>query len=311
MRRFVSVVVWSVLAGLIGWLVVRTFRLERGYPLVPMLAFTPYVALAAPLVAFGAAAARRWVATGVSVLVVVSFAAATVPRVVTVPEPTPTGRGLQVLTANLYYGQVPAAEVVGLVRRLGVDVLSVQELTPAAAGALADAGLGDLLPHAVLDPRSGAAGAGLYARHPLRRLPGATVPGGFAMPAALVQPPGGRAAEVTAVHPVPPATADAVPGWRRGLAALPPAGGARPRILVGDFNATLDHGALRAVMRRGYLDAAAAAGKGLAPTWPAAGWLPPVTIDHVLVDRRCAVLDVSVRAISGSDHRAVFADVLC
>ena len=37
--------------------------------------------------------------------------------------------------------------------------------------------------------------------------------------------------------------------------------------------------------------------------------MPPVTLDHVLVDRRIGVRDVHVRAVSGSDHRAVLATV--
>ena len=41
------------------------------------------------------------------------------------------------------------------------------------------------------------------------------------------------------------------------------------RILAGDFNATLDHPELRAVLDRGYVDAADAASGGLKPTWPA------------------------------------------
>jgi endonuclease/exonuclease/phosphatase family metal-dependent hydrolase len=32
-----------------------------------------------------------------------------------------------------------------------------------------------------------------------------------------------------------------------------------------------------------------------------------ITIDHVLVDRRCAVLASSVHAVPGTDHRAVYA----
>jgi endonuclease/exonuclease/phosphatase family metal-dependent hydrolase len=35
----------------------------------------------------------------------------------------------------------------------------------------------------------------------------------------------------------------------------------------------------------------------------------PLTIDHVLVDRRAAVHRVTVHDLPGSDHRAVFADL--
>jgi endonuclease/exonuclease/phosphatase family metal-dependent hydrolase len=78
-------------------------------------------------------------------------------------------------------------------------------------------------------------------------------------------------------------------------------------VLAGDFNATFDHAAFRGVLDHGYTDAAEQTGRGLTPTW--AGWGPPITIDHVLVDNRCAVRDYSVLDLPGSDHNAVLADL--
>ncbi|HEX2314043.1 MAG TPA: endonuclease/exonuclease/phosphatase family protein, partial [Thermomonospora sp.] len=102
-----------------------------------------------------------------------------------------------------------------------------------------------------------------------------------------------------------------VPEWEAGVSALPPApSSGPPRILAGDFNATLDHAHLRRVLSRGYADAADRAGKGLVPTWGLSGGTrSPLTIDHVLVDRRCAVREVRVYDLDGSDHRAVYADL--
>jgi len=47
--------------------------------------------------------------------------------------------------------------------------------------------------------------------------------------------------------------------------------------------------------------------------WGPRGWGPRgkpalLTIDHVLVDPRCAVLATSVHDLPGSDHRAVYAE---
>ena len=65
------------------------------------------------------------------------------------------------------------------------------------------------------------------------------------------------------------------------------------------------------MLDRGYADAAERAGTGLKATWPA---LPrrslPITIDHVLVDRRVRVLSVHVEQLPGSDHRAVIAELV-
>jgi endonuclease/exonuclease/phosphatase family metal-dependent hydrolase len=90
-----------------------------------------------------------------------------------------------------------------------------------------------------------------------------------------------------------------------------PGPGEDPVILAGDFNATLDHAPMRAVLRRGYRDAAEQVGKGLVPTWgPRAGRRPGLlVIDHVLVDPRCTVQAVAAYNLPGTDHRVLLAEV--
>jgi endonuclease/exonuclease/phosphatase family metal-dependent hydrolase len=89
----------------------------------------------------------------------------------------------------------------------------------------------------------------------------------------------------------PPWSPGATALWRSRLGALP-APACSPCILAGDFNATLDHAQFRRLLRRGYADAASQAGHGLSPTWsPQPGSRPALlAIDHVLTDRRCAVM---------------------
>jgi endonuclease/exonuclease/phosphatase family metal-dependent hydrolase len=203
--------------------------------------------------------------------------------------------------------------VVELVREQGVDLLSVQELTPRESRALRQAGLHRLLPEEATYAGSASSGAGLFSRWPLERV--GPVPGStelLQMPRAQLRVPGAGRVDVVDAHPPPPTDAQEVSNWERGLRSLPsadPEGAVR--ILLGDFNATLDHEALREVLDRGYVDAADAAGQGLAPTWPRGHLLPPtVTIDHVLVDERVRVRDVGVHELPGSDHRAVTADLV-
>jgi endonuclease/exonuclease/phosphatase (EEP) superfamily protein YafD len=66
---------------------------------------------------------------------------------------------------------------------------------------------------------------------------------------------------------------------------------------------------LRRLLGRGYADAADAAGDGLTWTWAARDHphTLPITIDHVLVDRRVRALGVRAVRIPGSDHRALVA----
>jgi endonuclease/exonuclease/phosphatase family metal-dependent hydrolase len=78
----------------------------------------------------------------------------------------------------------------------------------------------------------------------------------------------------------------------------------------GDFNATLDHATLRGLLYSGYHDAAESRGEGLIATWPSGAFPPPVTIDHVLVDRRIAVTGFKVFDVPGPDHHAVYAELI-
>jgi endonuclease/exonuclease/phosphatase (EEP) superfamily protein YafD len=189
-------------------------------------------------------------------------------------------------------------------------VLCVQELTREADEALEDAGLRRYMPNAELRPRPRGFGTGVYARLPLRR---GRPPRGtwFPMTSAIVTPRGGRDVEVVSVHARAPTGSEAIEDWKADLRALPRASERRTRVLAGDFNATLDHRELRRVLDSGYVDAAASAGTGLRTTWPIGRVLPPtVTIDHVLADELFAIGDVAIHEVAGTDHRAVFAQLV-
>jgi endonuclease/exonuclease/phosphatase family metal-dependent hydrolase len=127
------------------------------------------------------------------------------------------------------------------------------------------------------------------------------------MARAEVQLPDNRRVRVVDVHPYTPKR-QLIDRWREGLESLPSTGAGTPWLLVGDFNATLDHAELRDVIDRGYRDAADTTGQGLTPTWPKGRVLPPpVTIDHILADKRFLIGDYGVDPLPGSDHHAIFA----
>jgi len=224
-------------------------------------------------------------------------------------QPAASGPVLRVLTVNLLHGRADAEAVVALVRRTGADVLFLQELTGDAVTRLKQAGLGDLMSQKAPGLRGRPHGSGIYSRFPLSDGP-PLMPVHAAQPTAVLELPGGEVVELACVHPHPPRPpwSRRVARWRQELAVLPPPG-ELPRVLAGDFNATLDHAVFRSVLRLGYADAALQAGNALTPTWGPAGRPALITIDHVLVDRRCAVLASAVHAVPGSDHRAVYAEV--
>jgi endonuclease/exonuclease/phosphatase (EEP) superfamily protein YafD len=277
---------------------------------VPLLSFTPQAAAGAWA---SALLLRRTGPATATALAGAALTAAVAPRAVPSCQPAAAGCVLRVVTANLLRGRAVAEVITELAHRKHADVLFVQELTAQAAARLQRAGLGDLLPHRVIQPmRHGASGSGIYARYPLRGGP----PAGAESAArciAWLDLPSGQSAQLACIHAAAPRPARS-PGstarWRGQLSALPSPGD-KPLILAGDFNATLDHAQFRRLLRRGYVDAASQAGNGLVPTW---GPQPDrrlalLAIDHVLLDQRCAALATSAHWLTGSDHRALYVEL--
>lgn len=291
----------------------RTFGLEGGTRLIPALTFTPYVALTSLLPLLVALLLRRWRVAAVAVVVVVAFAFALLPRALPGPQPDVDGVRIKVMASNVYTGLADARAVVALVRAQRVDVLSVEELPAEEVARLDAAGLRRVLPYRNVDARPGANGSGLFSRFPLERRKPYNSIDQNGEPRSLVRVPGAQPVDVQVVHPPPPLHGWA-PIWRHMLGELPRPrrDGDQLRMLMGDFNATLDHQRLRDLLGgdHGYVDAADATGQGLVPTWPELHRLPPyITIDHVLVDPRMRADAFSAHTVAGTDHRAVIATV--
>jgi endonuclease/exonuclease/phosphatase (EEP) superfamily protein YafD len=303
---------WVLAGALVAWALVRAFGLERGWPLIPLFAFTPYVTLLALVVAVVAAWRRWWAGaavTGASALVLLALLA---PRAI--PDRAPAGAPgvrVRVLAANVASNDRAAGPMIAAVRRWDVDVFSAVELSPAVVRAYKSAGAETLFPRRALQPRPGFSGTGLYSRLPLGS---ALSPGGtrFGLAAAVLRAPGAVPVGLVSVHLPAPTTPHAAARWRHDMRTLPAAGTGPLHLLAGDFNATLDHAELRRQIGRGFHDAAEQAGVALRPTWPMGKSPLPtlITIDHVLADRRIRVVSVRTVTLPGSDHRGVLADLL-
>jgi endonuclease/exonuclease/phosphatase (EEP) superfamily protein YafD len=307
-----ALVPWTLTGLLAVTALVRLLRLDRSVLLIQVIAFTPYVALGALLTVAIAVVCRRYWAAGLAGLVAVALIAGVTPRAFGTPS-TAAGTPLTVMSVNLWLGTADAPSIVELVRDQRVDVLAVQELTPSAAANLDRAGLSTLLPYREAHPAPRSFGSGLYARYPLTGA-GARIasPGGYRQAFGVVEVPGTAPVRLESVHPVPPIDPEDADRWAAGLRAQLPAGGSGPRrILAGDFNATLDHGALRDLLGTGYRDAADEVGAGLTPTWPFAGLrsliTPRITLDHVLVPAGVSVRAYRAVTIPHTDHRAIVA----
>ena len=127
-----------------------------------------------------------------------------------------------------------------------------------------------------------------------------------------MQVPGALPVTITSVHPLAPASPAEFDAWAQSLAQQPkatPKG--TVRLLIGDFNATLDFARLRTLLDSGYEDVADKLGDGLAPTWPYAGakqaFVPKVTLDHVLVDPRIGISSYGTNRVERTDHKSIHA----
>lgn len=288
-------------------LILRLLGIGGNRYIVGALALTPYIAACGAVLGCACLMLRRWRIGAVVLVLTIVLAATLLPRLLPNDQPSATGTVIRVMSVDLDSGSADAASVVERVREHNVDVLCLLELTPDAVFELQEAGLFSVLRHQMLRPLQGSGGFGIVARYTLRqqRLPAEAAPAGFR---ALVDVPGARRLDVVAVNA--PRPTEALQRWESVLGALPAWQEQGPvRLLAGDFNATLDHAALREILDTGYVDAAAQVGEGLTPTWPAGLFPPPIAIDHILTGQLTAVRDYAVLDISGSDHKAVYAEI--
>jgi endonuclease/exonuclease/phosphatase family metal-dependent hydrolase len=306
---------WLLPAVGLLWGVLRITGAGAGLT-AQLMSFTPYAAFWSFLPLLLTVAQRRWWPAAVAALATALLLAAVLPRAIRAGDRGPLdGVALRVVTANMLAGDADPAAVVRLVRDERVDVLALQEFTSAAREALTAAGLDTHLPYAVLglpltaNPQD-TTGSAVYSRFPISDGGVRLNRGGFQQAYGRIQPPGGGPLLIESAHALAPVFPSRVEGWRADLGSEPVPDPARPpQILLGDFNSTLDHAPFRALVGRGYRDAADAVGGGLDPTWGPYGIRPVrlLTIDHILADRRLGVAAVSVHALPRSDHRAVLA----
>lgn len=312
MRERVLIVfaVAGLLVGLVG--ILSHYRAPGSTYTLALSAFAVYLGLGAVVSAVLFALLRSplgWAGCAVAVCVVVWTAALQAPAYVAQTVPA-DGSDVVVMTSNLRVGAADPQAVVRAARSHHVDVLMLEELTPEIRHALRAAGLDELFPHSVADPREYGDGTGLWSRYPLTD-PNVRRDLGFSFVTARTKLPRGETT-VAALHVFGPYPQSKFGQWDSDMRAYPAVLGALPGptvLIGGDFNATPDDVQFRSVLGNRYVDAARQAGAGYTPTWPANRWYPPlITIDHVLTEGAVARSAGTVE-IPGSDHRALVVTV--
>ncbi len=289
-------------------IVVRLGGLDDGTDLALPVAGVPYVALLSVLVVFTTALLRARALAAVAVALTAVQLFWLVPRFVGDGGGVPTSAPrLRLATSNAYLGQVDPAALVRLAREERVDVLAVEESSPKLAEGLERAGMAGVLPYKVAGPHSDTA---LYSRLPLSaaRVPDAPFSDDPTSAEVSVE---GRTVRIVAVHTYYPLGDSRK--WAAGFDAIRSdvAGRTRNAVVLGDFNATLDHTPMRRLLGTGLTDTHAELGRGFDGTWPAdRPVLPPVLqIDHVLHGDALKAVTVAERTLPGTDHRAVVAEL--
>ncbi|ANH38829.1 hypothetical protein I601_2411 [Nocardioides dokdonensis FR1436] len=295
--------------------VLRVAELEQGQA-VRLVSFAPYAlpGYAAALLLLLAVVRRRRAAR-VGVLLALAglvVHAWWLAPLVTGPTTEADGEPLTVMSSNLLRGRGDAAAVVAAAVADDVDVLVLQEVTAAVLADLDRAGLDELMPHRIGHPDAGeppfadTVGTMVFARTPLEQ----PVRLGTELQSWRVEVEGLTLLALHSNAPTDPA------GWISDHAVLREAArDPEVDLLVGDFNATLDHAPLQRLVSDGYRDAVEQSNAGWQPTWPDNGLfkglpLPPlVAIDHVLTQPGLAATGVWTVPIEGTDHRAILVEL--
>ncbi|MBO0515788.1 endonuclease/exonuclease/phosphatase family protein [Streptomyces beijiangensis] len=281
-------------------------------PVPQILAFLPWLLAPAAFALLLAGLARWWTGLVWAVLVLAAlgwFLRPYGPGPGSVQPRGPLLQNVKVLTANLQFGRATGA-LLATVRSEKPDIVFVEECAFVCADALAADLPRSQYPYRNVVRKDGSEGSAILSAFPLKDAN--TIDSSMAMPGAVAEIHG-VSVRLQLAHPMPPLPSQ-VPLWQhevgkvRAFAAAAPD---QPTIVAGDFNASQDHAAFRAVLDDGKLnDSARLAGKSRSWSWPAeAGRFLHTQIDHVLVSKDFEVNSARFVPLTGSDHRGLVVEL--
>lgn len=293
---------WAMLVLTGGLLLLRYLPL-RHPGLISLVVAVPYLPFAMLPATVGLLASREWIGSAIGItLITLTFGTQ-----LTIPgSHPPTGDQLRVLSINVAKGTADSQSTLTTAREQNVDIVAIQELTPAFEQRLTEGGINDAFPYSVVRPGQGATGTGLWSRIPLTHSR-ALDSFGFACVAATVEFDGSMF-DVVATHITAPVQDQDSSAWISDLAEIGNLiqSNRYPTIIAGDFNSTLDHKQFRDALHLETADAAQQAGRSYVSTFPADWSLPPFTaLDHILVPKPLRATDFHTVRVTGSDHLGI------
>lgn len=297
-----------------GWVLVLLATLMLGLYLVPSLQTVSPTAMAASFVPH---AIVLWALAGLVLFLagngwgrawaVAALVGGLIHAQVLVPYtsrfPQPPGPQLTVATLNLHFGGADL-KALGASPAAKASILVLTETTDKTRQVLASGAWAKSFPHRAGFPDSFMGGTVILSRSPLSEVKRTDERDTGTNAAFRVDTALGKLV-IMGAHPSNPVQ-DARVWLRDSQAVLDLAeavGGKYPRVLAGDFNATLESATLRKFLGRGFSDAAATAGSGWQPTYPANSDCPPaITIDHVLTSTELVTVRTQTFSVAGTDH---------
>lgn len=323
---------WSGLAGrlrssvpLAGWLATAAMgglalSQATGTSWIPLVwslqAFTPWLLAPAVPALVVSAVRRRWAAAGVHAGISLCLVVLVLP-VLRHPSPPAVAADAPALTiahANVYFRNERPAALVEVLLATGADVIAMSEYSPAVDEAFTAAGGLDRYPYGLSRVPGDRDGMALFSRFPLvSQEIGRLTSGSFIDVVLDVQ---GVEVRMVVVHPLPGTSREALSAWRDDLDAIghlvadDAAAGGSPAVVVGDFNATRWHPALRDLLDDGWSDAHEMLGQGFSRSWPTDRRFPPlVRIDRALVNDLISPRSTVDVSLPGSDHAGFVLDL--
>lgn len=222
---------------------------------------------------------------------------------------------VRLATANVRATSARAGALADELARMQADIVVLQEVTPRHLDQLRSLGTLAGYPYNAVMPDRGAAGLGVWSRFELSGVEWLDAVGELQL-RAWVDLPRGEQLRLYAIH-APAPVPEKIERWHQWFRAMAIESAREigthrhPLVLVGDFNATVDHRRFRRLLRTGLRDSALATGMGWRMTWTV-HWrrLPALfRIDHVLVSAGTRVERYEVGRPTRSDHRPVFVEL--
>jgi len=208
---------------------------------------------------------------------------------------------IELMLANVYSGNTNTRALIELIEAKQPDIVFLQEVTDRWAAAM-DA-LQISYPHRYAIARSDNFGIAVYARDPLLSVEKIDSPPSGFPTLVLRQSVAGRTVNFVTTHPIPPLGKDGFDARNEQLASIAAVINSitGPKVLVGDLNTTMwGHHYDRLEQDTGLRNARY--GFGIVPTWPRQLPFAMIPIDHCLVSKEFAVVDIDSGPSIGSDH---------